>query len=227
VGEAVAAAVEEGLLGRAELFLQTKFTSLGGQDHRLPYDAAADPATQVRQSFATSLEHLRTTYVDALVLHGPSRAHGLDAEDWQVWRAMEELRRAGGARLIGVSNVSLDQLRTLHGQAEVKPAFVQNRCFARTGWDRGVREFCRAHAIAYQGFSLLTANARELHQPAVLAVARRRGRTLPQVVFRFALQVDMIPLTGTSSEAHMGEDLACFDFALDDDEVAAVERCGS
>ena len=43
------------------------------------------------------------------------------------------------------------------GAAEL-PAFVQNRCYARLGWDRVVRQFCRAHNIVYQGFSLLTAN---------------------------------------------------------------------
>ena len=161
VGEAVAAALGKGTLLRADLFLQTKFTSLGGQDHRLPYDAGADVATQVQQSFESSLAHLRTGYLDSLVLHGPSSARGLHDEDWAAWRAMESLQAAGRAWLIGVSNVSLEQLRSLFDEAAVKPAFVQNRCFARTGWDRAVREFCRANGIAYQGFSLLTANARE------------------------------------------------------------------
>jgi diketogulonate reductase-like aldo/keto reductase len=226
VGDAVAAAVEAGAVSRQDLFLQTKFTSPGGQDRRLPYDAGAGVPTQVQQSFESSLGHLRTSYVDSLVLHGPSSAYGLEEEDWQAWRAMEAVQRSGRARLIGVSNVTLEQLRRLHHDSEVRPAFVQNRCYARTGWDREVRAFCRAHDIAYQGFSLLTANAREIQQPAVAAIARRAGRTLPQVVFRFALQVGMIPLTGTSSEVHMREDLAAFDFELDDDEVRTIERCG-
>ncbi|HEV7498537.1 MAG TPA: aldo/keto reductase, partial [Vicinamibacteria bacterium] len=107
VGEAVADALTGGI-AREELFLQTKFTSLGGQDRRLPYDPAADPATQVRQSFESSLVHLRTTYVDSYVLHGPSSARGLTDEDWEVWRAMEELHRTGAARRLGISNVSLE-----------------------------------------------------------------------------------------------------------------------
>ncbi len=225
VGEAVAAALGEGTLTRSDLFLQTKFTSLGGQDQRLPYDAGADVGTQVRQSLDSSLAHLRTAYLDSLVLHGPSSARGLHDEDWEAWRAMESLQAAGRTRLIGVSNVSLDQLQSLFREAAVKPAFVQNRCFARTGWDRAVREFCRANGIAYQGFSLLTANVRELQQPAVTALVRRSGRTLPQVVFRFAMQAGMIPLTGTSSEAHMREDLACEAFDLGEDDVSAIERC--
>jgi diketogulonate reductase-like aldo/keto reductase len=225
VGEAVAAALGEGVVTRADLFLQTKFTSLDGQDHRLPYDAHADVATQVRQSFESSLAHLQTTYLDALVLHGPSRAQGLHDGDWQAWTAMEALQRSGGTRHLGISNVSLDQVTALVRHAAVPPAFVQNRCFARTGWDREVRELCRTHGIGYQGFSLLTANVRELQQAATTGIARRLGRTLPQLVFRFALQVGMFPLTGTSSETHMRDDLASLDFELDDDDLRAIEHC--
>jgi diketogulonate reductase-like aldo/keto reductase len=227
VGEAVADAVARGAVAREDLFLQTKFTSADGQDHRLPYDLRAPLSEQVRQSFESSLAHLGTTYLDSLVLHGPSRARGLGPEDWEVWRAMEDVQRSGRARLIGVSNVSLDQVRSLVDQAGVQPAFVQNRCFARTGWDGAVRDLCRSRGIGYQGFSLLTANVRELQQPAVAAIARRAGRTLPQVVFRFALQAGMFPLTGTSSEAHMRQDLECLDgFELDEDEMTVLERCG-
>ena len=227
VGAAVAALGDAGKVRREDLFLQTKFTSLGGQDHRLPYDPRADPATQVGQSFASSLEHLRTTYVDSYVLHGPSSRRGLTDEDWSVWGAMETVQKGGGARRLGVSNVSLEQLVTLHRGSQVKPAFVQNRCYAIQGWDADIRAFCARHQIAYQGFSLLTANARELASPAVSRAVQRTGRTAAQVVFRFALQVGMIPLTGTSSPAHMREDLASLEFELEPEEVRAIESCAS
>src|SRR5438045_4884185 len=60
VGRAITAATVSGLVSRADLFLQTKFTFRGGQDHRLPYNPAAPVATQVELSFASSLEHLGT-----------------------------------------------------------------------------------------------------------------------------------------------------------------------
>jgi diketogulonate reductase-like aldo/keto reductase len=226
VGDAVGAVLRDGKIAREDVFLQTKFTSAGGQDRRMPYDPAADPATRVGQSFESSLEHLRTTYVDSYVLHGPSSSNGVNDTDWAVWRAMEALHHTRKARLLGVSNVSLEQLMTIHDGARVKPAFVQNRCFASTGWDRATRAFCGQRGVAYQGFSLLTANARELASPAVDRAARRTGRTPAQVVFRFALQLGMIPLTGTSSQTHMQEDLACFEFELDPAEMQAIEECG-
>jgi diketogulonate reductase-like aldo/keto reductase len=222
VGAAVAAFVRDRGLGRGELFLQTKFTHLDGQDHRLPYDARAPIAEQVAQSFASSLEHLGTDYVDSYVLHGPSLHDRFSDEDWDAWRAMGALLQAGKTRAVGVSNVTVAHLTPLCRGDAVKPAFVQNRCYARTGWDREVRELCRAEGIAYQGFSLLTANRRELGGPLVARIAKRHGRTVPQVAFRFAMQVGMIPLTGSSSRRHLDEDLACVDFTLDDDEVAAI-----
>jgi diketogulonate reductase-like aldo/keto reductase len=218
VGAAVAGAIRDGLVRRDELFLQTKFTSASGQDHRLPYDAHADPATQVRQSFASSLEHLQVEAIDSYVLHGPSRRRGLAAEDVAVWRAMESLP----VRHLGVSNVAIDQLEALYELAAVKPKFVQNRCFAATGWDAEVRAFCREHDIVYQGFSLLTANANELRSAAFREIVARTRRTPAQVVFRFARQIGILPLTGTTDPAHMREDLAIDDFELAEEDVARM-----
>lgn len=224
VGAAVRAAVASGAVTRERLFLQTKFTHLDGQDRRLPYDRAAPVALQVAQSFESSLEHLGTDYLDSYVLHGPTRSRGLGPADWDAWRAMEALARAGRTRRLGVSNVSLEQLRLLCDEAEIAPAFVQNRCYARTGWDRSVREFAAARGIVYQGFSLLTANARELTAPPVAGVARRTGRSPAEIVFRFALAVGMLPLTGSSNAEHLRLDLAVTSFELSPAEVSAIER---
>lgn len=224
VGKAVKSALADGTLKREDLFLQTKFTYARGQDHRLPYDPGASYADQVVQSFESSVEHLGTPIIDSYVLHGPSVGRGLADADVEVWRAMQQLMREGLVRFLGVSNVSLDQLAAFVKISENEMAFVQNRCFARNGWDRSVRAFCREHGIVYQGFSLLTANERELSVPIVRQIAARHGRTLPQIVFRFALEVGMLPLTGTTSAAHMREDLESFDFELSEDETAAIER---
>jgi diketogulonate reductase-like aldo/keto reductase len=141
VGQAVSAAIQRGLVDRGQLFLQSKFTFRAGQDHRLPYDPAAPIATQVEQSFASSLEHLNTDYLDSYLLHGPMIRGGLTDDDWAAWRAIEAIHGSGRARCIGVSNFALDQLVALVHSADVPPRFVQNRCYAVTGWDRHVREF--------------------------------------------------------------------------------------
>jgi diketogulonate reductase-like aldo/keto reductase len=223
-GAAIRGAIQAGITSREQLFLQTKFTAVDGQDQRLPYDARATTAEQVRQSFESSLEHLGTDYLDSYVLHGPSRSRGLAPADWEAWRAMEQLVREGRVRRLGVSNVTLEQLRLLAEDAEMPPAFVQNRCYARTLWDREVRVFAAKHGIVYQAFSLLTANSRELGALPIAAAAKRTGRTAAQVVFRFALGVGMLPLTGTSSPEHMRQDLDVTSFELTSDELSAIER---
>jgi diketogulonate reductase-like aldo/keto reductase len=222
VGQGLAAAYRAGVVTRADLFLQTKFTYQPGQDHRLPYDPAADLSTQVTQSMASSLEHLGTDHVDSYVLHGPASGSRWTDDDAEVWDAMVKERDAGRTRLLGVSNVSLRHLEQMAAAAEA-PAFVQNRCFARLGWDRDVRSFCRDRKIVYQGFSLLTANPEVLRHPLVAGLAARGKATPAQVVFRFAQAVGMLPLTGTSDAGHMKQDLASHDLALSADEVRAIE----
>jgi diketogulonate reductase-like aldo/keto reductase len=223
VGQGLAAAYRAGLVTRADLFLQTKFTYQGGQDHRLPYDPAADLSTQVAQSMASSLEHLGTDHVDSYVLHGPASGRGWSDADAEVWAAMVRERDAGRTRLLGVSNVSLRHLVQMAASGAETPAFVQNRCFARLGWDRDVRAFCADRQIVYQGFSLLTANPEVVQHPWVAGIARRARATPAQIVFRFAQAVRMLPLTGTADAEHMKQDLASAQLSLADDEVRTLE----
>jgi len=224
VGKAVSASIASGLVARADLFLQTKFTFRQGQDHRLPYDPSAPIAIQVEQSLASSLDHLGTETIDSYLLHGPSARSGLGPDDWEAWRSLETIYDSGRVRSIGVSNVTLEQLQLLCQQARIRPAFVQNRCYAALGWDRLVREFCAAGGIVYQGFSLLTANREVLARPELTQIAQRHGRTISQIIFRFAIDVGMIPLTGTTDVNHMRADLEVFEFQFDPEEVLRIER---
>lgn len=212
-------------IARDELFLQTKFTYLDGQDHRLPFDPKAPIGTQVAQSFASSCEHLGTTHIDSLVLHGPSLREGLGRDDHEAWRAMEALVHAHEVGTIGISNVTARQVIELVRFAKVAPTYVQNRCYARTGWDVLVRDVCRDSGIVYQGFSLLTANRQVLANARVVAIATAYGKTPAQVVFRFSQQIGMLPITGTANPTHMREDLA-MDFELSPDELETILQAG-
>jgi diketogulonate reductase-like aldo/keto reductase len=151
-----------------------------------------------------------------------SKAH--NQEDWDVWGAMEAFYQAGKTKMIGISNVQADQLRELCDKASVKPMVVQNRCYAVMGWDKDVRDICKTHGIIYQGFSLLTANQDVLRDPAVWDIAKRVGANPLQVIFRFVLQIGMLPLTGTTNEQHMKDDLAVLtQFELSTDDVQKIE----
>lgn len=221
VGDALAELEKEGI-SRNQLFLQTKFTFASSQNENIPYDPNSDYETQVLTSFASSLQHLHTDYVDSYLLHGPYYNQGLTDADWSVWNTIEQIYESGKAKLIGVSNVDIEQLELLSQEAKIKPMIVQNRCFAYLGWDQAVREFCLANQIIYQGFSLLTANLGALHSDTVLNIAKRLNRTPAQVIFRFSRDIGIVPLTGTTNIQHMKEDLAIDDFELSSDDIEHI-----
>ncbi len=225
VGDALVELAKQGV-PRDRLFLQTKFTPVNGQDHRTPYDLRADLTTQVKQSFESSLVHLHTDYLDSYVLHGPYHRRELGPEDWEVWAAIEALYDGGETKMIGISNVTAEQLRLLCERAKHKPMVVQNRCYAALGWDQEVRDICRAQGIIYQGFSLLTANREVFADPDVRAIAAKYKVGLAQLVFRFAMQIGMLPLTGTTSRQHMKEDLESDRFTIAPEDLQRLERIG-
>ena len=220
VGEALLASG----IAREKIWLQSKFTSIDGQDHRLPYDPKANLATQVAQSFASSLKNLHTDYLDSYLLHGPYNYPLLGEEDVEVWAAIEELYESGKAKMIGISNTNLKQLEMLFESSSIKPHFVQNRCYANRDWDEGVRNFCQENQIHYQGFSLLTANPQIVQSLAVADLAEKYRVEPAQIIFRFSQQIGIIPLTGTSDEEHMKADLAISDFELLSEEVRLIKK---
>jgi diketogulonate reductase-like aldo/keto reductase len=210
-------------LTRADLYLQSKFTPANGQDPaRMPYDPNASLAGQVEQSFQTSLTNLRTSYLDCLVLHSPLAN---EQQLMDVWQAMEAIFEAGGAKQLGISNCyMLEQLGRLHRKAHIKPAVVQNRFYRETGYDREIRGFCRQHQILYQSFWTLTANPRVLAHKTIQTLASNYRRTPAQIFFRYLTQIGIIPLSGTTTQTHMREDLAIFEFKLTQNECDAVAK---
>ena len=220
VGAGVAACLNDKLF-RGDLYLQTKFTPLSGQDpEQIPYDPGVPAAQQVAQSFQTSLRNLRTDYVDCLVLHSPLSDPGQMS---QVWGAMEQVFHAGGARQLGISNCySAANLKRLYQESKVKPAVVQNRFYAESGYDREIREFCRQRDIVYQSFWTLTANPQLLARDSISVLASTYVRTPAQILFRYLTQNGVAPLTGTTSTRHMREDLEIFDFELTAGELGVV-----
>ncbi len=225
MGEALKGLFEEGL-DRKTLFLQSKYTYQRGQDHRLPYDPVAPISEQVLSSFESSLKNLHTDYLDSYLLHGPHNPISVSDQDFEAWKTMEGLFENGKTKSIGLSNVSLNQLKSFCDFAKVMPSFVQNRCYANRGWDKGVREFCKERGIVYQGFSLLTANPEVLNHPRLQQIAQQKKQLPQQIIFRFCLQIGMLPITGTTNPNHMKEDLGIFSFELSSQEVSEIEELG-
>lgn len=223
VGDGLVRALRSGLT-RADIYLQTKFTPLHGQDpNRVPYDRHASLSEQVSQSFQRSLDNLRTDYLDCLILHSPLPD---DAQLMEVWQALEHIVDARGTRQLGISNCyDPDQFEQLWQRARIKPAVIQNRFHAATGYDRDVRALCQRLDVLYQSFWTLTANPQVLAHNTLQTLAAHYRRTPAQIFFRYLSQSGILPLTGTTSASHMRDDLAIFDFALRDSERELVAQC--
>jgi diketogulonate reductase-like aldo/keto reductase len=222
VGAGVAASLREGLT-RADLYLQTKFTSLSGQDpDRIPYDREAPLPRQVAQSVAVSLKNLQTDYLDCVLLHSPMPTM---TQTQSAWRALEAFIDAGQVRQLGISNCyRLDDLEGLYESARIKPAIVQNRFYPDTNYDRQVRAYCDQQQIIYQSFWTLSANPQLLAHQSIGAPAAAHKRTPAQILFRYLTQIGIVPLTGTRSEVHMRDDLSIFDFTLSNAEQSAIDE---
>jgi diketogulonate reductase-like aldo/keto reductase len=221
VGAGVAVGMKNGLT-RPDLYLQTKFTSLSGQDpNRVPYDPKTPLPDQVAQSIAVSLKNLRTDYLDCVLLHSPMPTM---AQALSVWSTLESFVDNGQIRQLGISNCyRLADLEGLYRASRIKPAVLQNRFYADTHYDREIRIYCNQSQIIYQSFWTLSANPELLTHKTMTALASKHSRTTAQILFRYLVAIGVVPLTGTKSEAHMRDDLAIFSFELTDDELSAID----
>lgn len=212
VGEAIQRLADEGI-PRKELYIQTKFTPIDGQDpHNVPYDKRAPLNEQVAQSFEASKRNLGVNFVDGLILHSPLNNF---EKTMLVWQAMEEIYHQSGALRIGISNCyDLEILKQIYEASTVKPSIVQNRFYQDTDYDYDIREWCRKQEIVYQSFWTLSANPQILHSEIVQETARTFQKTAEQILFRVVIDLGIVPLTGTSSDKHMKEDLEVLNFDL-------------
>ncbi|KAI1210423.1 Aldo/keto reductase [Annulohypoxylon truncatum] len=226
VGAAVRQAIAEGIVKRSDLFLQTKFTPLSGQDlGDLPYDASAPVVEQVHSSIAYSLRNFHCVdseepYIDSLVLHSPL---GTFEDTMTVWKTLE-MYVPHQIRQLGISNASIRYVNWLCTLPEitVRPACVQHRFYAANLWERDLRAYLRQEGIVFQAYWVLSGNPLLYTFPPLQRVAAHAGVELPIALYSLVLGLGgTAVLDGTTKEAHMKEDLEGTQFV---EEWASSER---
>ncbi|KAI1167193.1 putative aldo-keto reductase [Nemania serpens] len=213
VGAGIKRAISEGIVKREDLFIQTKFTPVRGQDpDNMPYDPKAPLEGQVHASVSSSLSHFAfdqpdDAYLDSLVLHSPPSDHFLDL--LKVWKALETYV-PHRIRQLGISNTDLHIVGRLctSPDVSVRPKVVQNRFYPATRWEVDLRAYCRIQGIAFQTFWTLSGNPELLRSAPVRKLAESAAISTPVALYALVLGLDGTTiLDGTKSETHMGEDL--------------------
>ncbi|MDD2699171.1 MAG: aldo/keto reductase [Arcobacteraceae bacterium] len=222
VGVGIEKALENCHLKREELFLQTKFTPVDGQDStNIPYNKDDGIEKQIRTSLQVSKQNLQTTYIDSLLLHSPLFPF---SELLKAWRVFESFVQNGDVKQIGISNCyDINLFKKLYEVAIIKPKVLQNRFYDATAYDKELRNFCKEKELAYQSFWSLSANPHIVHSKEVLEISKKYQKSPVGIFYRFLTQIGITPLNGTTSNEHMIEDLDIFSFTLDDVDVKIME----
>lgn len=206
---------------REDLFIQTKFTPIDGQDQsNMPYLESDEIEIQVEKSFETSKKNLKTDFINAYILHSPVFP-GTKLQ--RVWQKMEEFYDKKEVGQLGISNCyDLDVLVYLYNNAKIKPSIVQNRFYAQSGYDKKLRGFCKQNNITYESFWSLTANPNILSSEVLENLCNKYQKGVAEIFYRFLNHINIVPLNGTTSTKHMIEDLKIGEFELLDEEISSI-----
>jgi len=228
IGHAIAAAAERGVQ-RSELFVTSK---LGPRFYS---------GNEVDVEVRTMLKQLGLDYLDLVLLHHPEgfgplgRCRNGTAVECRVnaWTKLSALRDAGLVRNIGVSNFGISQIEALEklGLAPVSVNQIQYNPWA-PDWQQEVVDYCQKHSIAITAWSpfqgTMMQHASMFTVESLQQIARSSGKTVAQVVLRWAVQKGVVAIPGTSNPAHMDENLAgVYSFALSTEQMGIIDAVRS
>ena len=202
--EAVGQAIKDSGIPRDELFITTKLWITD-----VCYEGA-------KKAFAASLEKLGLDYLDLYLIHQPYHDY------YGAWRAMEEFLKEGRARAIGVSNFDMGRIADLIAFNEVKPAVDQIECniFNQRHSDE---EYLNSKGIAMESWAPFAEGKNDLfHNPVLLKIGEKYGKSIAQVVLRWQLQRGIICIPKSVNPDRIRQNIDVFDFELSSDDMAAI-----
>jgi 2,5-diketo-D-gluconate reductase A len=199
--------VRDAGLDRSEVYITSKLNN----GYHEPDDA--------RRAFDTTLSQLGFDYVDLFLIHWPlPTLYGGDFVS--TWKTLEEFKRDGRAKSIGVSNFQVPHLERLAAETETVPAVNQIEVHPYFT-NEEVRAYGIEHGIATEAWSPI-AQGLVLDDPAITGVAEKLGRTPAQVVLRWHIQRGDIVFPKSVTPLRVKENYELFDFELSADDMVAV-----
>ena len=203
--DGVGRGIRESGVPRDEVFLTTK---VWNTNHG--YQEALD-------AFEKSIDRLRVDYVDLYLIHWPMVSVGRVPETWQ---ALQEIKRQGRARSIGVSNFLVKHLEELAEDSDEVPAVNQIELHPHMQQNE-LRAYHQSHGIATEAWSPL-GQGQVLEDPGLVRIAGRHGRSVAQVVLRWHLQLGNIAIPKSSNPERIRQNIDVFDFALTEHDMLAM-----
>lgn len=207
VGRAVNRAIEQGIVARQELFVETKLAP----DRHGYYDTLS--------CFEESLNRLQIDYLDMYLIHWPVARGSEESyreENIATWQAFEELKNKGKIRHIGVCNFLERHILQLTEACKQLPEV--NQLELHPGYQqRGLVRFCRERGIVVQAWSPMGRGV--LKTPQFEAMAQRYGKNIGQLALRWSVQNGFIPISRSSQEKNIAGNLDIFDFVITDEDL--------
>jgi len=197
--------LEESGVKREDIFLTTKvWISNYGYD-------------KTKESVYKSLKALKTDYLDLMLLHQPF------ADYYSSYRALVDLYKEGVLRAIGVSNFYPDRLADISLFAEMAPHVNQIEINPfNQQW--AAQEVNEQYGVQLQAWAPFAEGKNGLFTNSILEeIAKKHNRSVGQVVLRWLTQRDIVVLAKSVRRERMTENLNSMDFALDADDMAAIQ----
>lgn len=193
-------------LNREELFITTKIAiqNIGGG--------------RTKSSFEDSLSKLQTDYIDLLLLHFP-----VTLLREKSWKALEEIKKSGRVRSIGVSNYTIKHLEQMKSYAQEMPSVNQVELHVFLQQPELV-EYCRANNILVEAYSPL-AHSRDMNDPVVERIAAKHSKSYAQIMLRWLVEQNFVVIPKSVSPQRIRENIDIFDFKLDDQDLNDLKTC--
>ncbi|XP_013186405.2 aldo-keto reductase AKR2E4 [Amyelois transitella] len=227
VGEAINMKIRDGKVKREDVFVTTK---LWNTQHK---------REQVTEALKTSLEKLGLDYVDLYLMHWPlglndDYTHS-SVDFMETWRGLEDVVNQGLAKGIGVSNFNEDQIRRVLTEGNIKPAVLQIEIHPQI-IQTDLVSYAQSQGLVVMGYSPLGSLVMRfgmmfpgprVDDPKLVKIAQKYGKSTPQVVLRWLVDRNIVPVAKTTNPKRLRENINIFDFTLEKSEMEDINQYDS